>query len=164
MPRASPLTSITSGNRTLVANSRLGLSLKNGEPLARSFRVVDTRRSENDETWQPVYGERSEIRDHYNQFEVDLADSQTPPRRVTLRFRAYNEGIAFCYHFPKQDGLNNFVIASELTQFAFPDDFGCWPVYSAQGVYSHAKLSEVKPNCERPLVVQAGGRCLRCRR
>ena len=149
-----PYYSFTSGNRLLVADSPLGFTLKNAEPLTKGFRLVDTRHTKHDETWQPVYGERSEIRDHYNQFEIDLLDSQMPPRRMTLRFRAYNEGIAFCYDFPKQDGLDEFVIASELTQFAFPDDYGCWPVYSAQGVYSHAKLSQVKPNCERPLVVQ----------
>jgi alpha-glucosidase len=145
---------IMSGNKLLVADSRLGFSLKDGKPLTTGFRVVDTRQSKHDETWQPVYGERSQIRDHYNQIDIDLADSQTPPRQMTLRFRAYDEGIAFCYDFPKQDGLDNFVIASELTRFAFPDDFDCWPVYSAQGVYSHAKLSAVKPNCERPLVVK----------
>jgi alpha-glucosidase len=149
-----PTYRVTSGDRLIVADSCLGFDLKDGEPLAEGFRVVDTRRSNHDETWQPVYGERSEIRDHYNQLEMDLVDSQTPPRRVTLRFRAYDEGIAFCYDFPKQDGLGGFVVTGERTQFVFPKDYACWPVYSAQGVYSLTRLSKVKPNCERPLVVR----------
>ena len=149
-----PTYRVTNGDKLIVADSCLGFDLKDGDPLTKGFRVVDTRRSNHDETWQPVYGERSEIRDHYKQLDIDLADSQAPPRCVTLCFRAYDEGIAFCYDFPKQDGLGKFMIAGERTQFAFPEDFGCWPVYSAQGVYSHAKLSKVKPNCERPLVVQ----------
>lgn len=152
--KGQPTYRVTNGDKLIVADSCLGFDLKDGEPLTKGFRVVDTRRSSHDETWQPVYGERSEIPDHYNQLEIDLVDSRTPPRCVTLRFRAYDEGIAFCYHFPKQDGLSQFVVSGERTQFAFPEDYGCWPVYSAQGVYSHAKLSKVKPNCERPLVVQ----------
>jgi len=144
----------TAGNMVVLSDSHLGFELNDSEPLSSGFRVSGTRRGEHDERWQPVYGERSRIRDHYNQLEIDLIDSRQPPRQVTLCFRAYDEGIAFCYQFPKQEGLDQFVIKKELTQFAFPEDFDCWPVYSAQGVYSQAKLSQVKPNCERPLVVR----------
>lgn len=149
-----PTYRVTAGNTVVLADSHLGFELKASEPLSSGFRVSGTRRGEHDETWQPVYGERSRIRNHYNQLEIDLIDSGQPPRQVTLRFRAYDEGIALCYHFPKQKGMDQFVVTKELTQFAFFGDFDCWPVYSAQGVYSKAKLSQVKPNCERPLVVQ----------
>jgi alpha-glucosidase len=133
----------------------MGFTLKDAPPLDRGFRVRDVRHAEHDTTWKPVYGERSEIRDHYRQVEIDLADSQQPPRLVTLRMRAYDEGVALCYHFPEQDGLTDFVVTRELTQFRFTGDHPCWPVYSAQGFYSHATISAVKPNCERPLVVES---------
>lgn len=149
-----PVYRVSRDGRPVVADSRLGFTLKDGSPLDRGFRVTEVRRSAHDETWKPVYGERSAIRDHYRQVEIDLADGQKPPRRVTLRFRAYDEGAALCYDFPPQDGLKDFVIAEELTQFSFTGDHVCWPVYSAQGVYSRATLSQVKPNCERPLVVK----------
>jgi alpha-glucosidase len=149
-----PTYRVMAGGTTVLTDSRLGFELKDSKPLTQGFRAVDTRQNSHDETWQPVYGERSSIRDRYHQLEIDLADSGQPPRRVTLRFRAYDEGIAFCCHFPRQDGTDEFTIANELTQFVFPEDHGCWPVYSAQGVYSHASLSEVKANCERPLVVE----------
>ncbi|MHB8898424.1 MAG: glycoside hydrolase family 97 protein [Thermoguttaceae bacterium] len=149
-----PLYRVTAGERTVLTDSRLGFELKDAGPLDRGLRVVGTRRGSHDETWRPVCGERSTVRDHYNQLEIDLADSQAPPRSVTLRFRAFDEGVAFCYRFPTAKDAPGVTITSELTQFVFPGDHGCWPVYSAQGIYSHVPLSQVKPNCERPLVVQ----------
>ncbi|MCL4201141.1 MAG: glycoside hydrolase family 97 N-terminal domain-containing protein [Pirellulaceae bacterium] len=150
-----PTYAVSVGGRPVLAESRLGFALRDAAPLDRDFRVLAVRRSEHDASWKPVYGERNEIRDRYRQAEIDLADSQEKPRRVTLRLRAYDEGVAFCYHFPEQEGLGDFVIDSELTQFRFAADHPCWPVYSAQGVYSRATLGAVKPNCERPLVVAA---------
>lgn len=152
--QGQPIYTVSSQGTVIVSDSRLGFELKDGKPLTKGFRAIDSRRDSHDGTWRPVYGERNEIRDCYNQLEIDLVDSQTPPRQMTLRLRAYDEGIAFCYYFPKQAGLDKFVIAKELTQFAFTGDYGCWPVYSAQGVYSFAKLGAVKPNCERPLVIR----------
>lgn len=151
-----PVYAVSVGGQPVLAQSRLGFTLRDAAPLDRGFRVLAVRRTEHDASWKPVFGERSEIRDHYRQAEIDLADSQETPRRVTLRLRAYDQGVAFCYHFPEQEGLGDFVIDSELTQFRFVGDHPCWPVYSAQGVYSRATLGAVKPNCERPLVVAPG--------
>ncbi len=145
---------VTADGQTVLSDSRLGFRLKDADSLAEDFHLAVANRSVADGSWQPVCGERNCVRDHYNRLEIELAAPSRPARLVTLRFRAYNEGIAFCYHFPDDGSLKEFIVSDELTQFVFPEDQDCWPVYSAQGVYSHAKLSEVKPNCERPLVVQ----------
>ena len=144
-------------NKPVLVESRLGLAIKDAPAWDRGFRVVDSVRATFDITWQPVYGERSRIRDHYNQLAVDLIDGGTPPRKLRLVLRAYDEGAAFCYTIPEQDGLDSFVISSEETQFRFSGDHPCWPVYSAQGVYAKAVISGVKKNCERPLLVEIPG-------
>jgi len=143
----------------ILADSRLGLVLKDAPPLDRGFKIVGLSPGSHDSTWKPVYGERSEIRDHYNQLTVKLADGQTPPRRLRLEFRAYDEGAAVCYIVPQQEGLleKEFVIAAEDTRFAFTGNHVAYPVYSAQGVYSMTSLDKVKPNCERPLTVAIPG-------
>ena len=76
---------------------------------------------------------------------------------MQLTFRAYDEGVAVCYTIAKQPGLERFVISDELTQFRFAEDHTAWPVYAAQGVYQKTTLSKVRPNCERPLLVQFDG-------
>ncbi|QDS91844.1 Retaining alpha-galactosidase precursor [Roseimaritima multifibrata] len=146
---------VQAAGKTIIADSRLGLRLQDAPDLDHDFRVVAIRNTEHDETWKTVYGERASVRDHYRQAEIDLIDTQVPPRRLTIRVRAYNEGVAFAYHVPKQAGLGPFVIEQELTEFRFTGNHPCWPVYTAQGIYQQTDLQNVKSNCERPLVLAA---------
>jgi len=140
----------------VLADSQLGLELDGSPAMSEGFSIVNTVASRHDETWKPVYGERSAVRDCYNQVAIDLEDKNAPPRRMRLTFRAYDAGMAFCYTIPKQPGMAEVRIAREQSEFRFPGDHRAYAVYSAQGRYSVVPLSQVKPGCERPLVLQAG--------
>jgi len=145
--------------KPIVAESRLGFALKEGPALAGGFKIVRLDCSSHDETWKPVYGERSSYRDHYNQLVVELQETEAPRRLLNLTFRAYNEGAAFCYTLPKQPAMERVSIAKENTEFRFTADHTTWAVYSAQGNYAKVALSQVKPGCERPTVVQIADGC-----
>jgi len=156
-----PTYSVLYRGQPLLIDCRLGLELQNAPPLDRGLRITGTSRASSDSSWRPVYGERSVVRDRYEELSVDLEDDQQPPRRLRLVFRAYDEGIAFCYTIPEQPGLRELVIAAEHSEFRFTDNHRCYAVYSAQGVYQAVGLDQVKPNCERPLTVEiAGGPCV----
>ncbi|MBN1127249.1 MAG: glycoside hydrolase family 97 catalytic domain-containing protein, partial [Sedimentisphaerales bacterium] len=75
-------------------------------------------------------------------------------RRMQLTIRAYDEGIAFRYSFAQQESLKECVITDERAGFQFAGDYPAWAAYSAQGKYEKVPISRIKPNCERPLVVQ----------
>lgn len=152
-----PVYSVTYRGWPVVAESRLGLRLGSGVRLDQHFAATAAAPTAHDETWRPVAAERSEIRDHFNELAVDLADDQTPPHRLRLTFRAYDEGVAFSYSLPAQPALTDFTITNEVTEFRFNADYPCWPVYSAQGVYTNKPLSQVGANCERPLVITIPG-------
>jgi len=137
----------------IVANSCLGFDLAGVDSLEASFDIVKVSRSSRDETYSPVYAERKTIRDHYNQLIVELQENQPPRRLLALTFRAYDEGAAFCYTIPQQDGLKRLVISAEKTQFRFTGDHTAYTTYSAQGEYSKVPISEVRNNCERPLTI-----------
>jgi len=85
----------------ILAGSRLGLVLEDGPALDSGFEVARLTRSSGDTMWEPVYGERSEIRDNYQQLAVDLRGVRDPDRRLRVTFRAYNEGAAVCYTVPE---------------------------------------------------------------
>jgi len=140
--------------KPILADSGLGFALVDAPPLADGFRVVAASGESHDTTWAPVYGERSRVRDRYNELVVDLDNRATPPRRLRLTFRAYNEGLALAYTLPKQPGLKRVRIARENTEFRFRADHAAWAVYSAQGRYDEVRLSQVKPGCERPFVLR----------
>lgn len=138
--------------RVVLQPSALALELEEGPDFRDGFKVRTATQDSHDETWNPVYGERAQVRDHYQQLVIDLQDAHD--RHLQLTFRAYNAGAAVCYTFPEQNGLDRFTITREHTQFRFTGDHPCYPVYAAQGEYKDSvPLSQVKRNCERPLTL-----------
>ena len=148
-----PVYSVMYRGKVVVAPSRLGLVLATS-PLAEGLQIVRQTPSSVDTQWQPVYGERSTIRDRYNQVVVELQERNAPRRLLHLTLRAYDEGAAFCYTLPKQPDMERVTISRELTEFRFPADFSAWATYTAQGVYTNVLISQIKRGCERPLVIQ----------
>jgi alpha-glucosidase len=148
-----PVYSVTYRGKVIIAPSRLGLALATA-PLAEGLQIARQTESSVDAQWKPVYGERSTIRNHYNEVVVELQEQSAPKRFLFLALRAYDEGAAFCYTLSRQPGLENVTIARELTEFRFPTDFNAWATYTAQGVYTSVPISQIQRGCERPLVVQ----------
>jgi alpha-glucosidase len=149
----SPTFSVSYKGRSLIAPSRMGFELRNA-PLKQRLRIVSQTGSRADTTWKPVYGERSIIRDHYQEAAVELQEQEAPYRRLHLTLRAYNEGAAFCYTVPKQAQEGSVTVARELTEFRLSDDYPAWATYTAQGVYSNVPISQIRRGCERPLVIR----------
>ena len=120
-----------------------------GEPVSLydGFRLEDIDRDTFDETWRPVWGEETEIRNHYNELAVRLKQSGSD-RIVIVRFRLYDEGLGFRYEFPSQENLNYFVIQEELTQFAMTGDHKAFWIpgdYDTQEYdYTESRLSEIR--------------------
>ena len=116
-----PVYSLDYKQRPVVKESFLGLELKNDKDLMSGFTIADTEVSTFDETWQPVWGEVKEIRNHYNELALTLKQAGTD-RMMVIRFRLYDDGLGFRYEFPQQPDLNYFVIKEEHTQFAMAGD------------------------------------------
>lgn len=105
-----------------------------------------------DQTWQPVYGERSLITDRYNELELTLRSGENQ-KEMTLFVRLYDEGLAFRYTFDKLD-FWNCTLTGEKTQFLFPDDCETWVTGRAQGAYSKTRLSALRSAADRPQVIR----------
>ena len=127
--------------------STLGLELKGTTSLMDGFKVVRTSTSTFDETWQPVWGETKDIRNHYNELLVELEQPSTT-RFMNIRFRVYDDGVGFRYEFPSQQYLPYFVVKKEHTQFAMTGDHTAWWIpgdYDTQEYdYTESKLSEIR--------------------
>ena len=143
----TPSYKVTYKNKPVINESTLGFTLKKADPLTNNFKVVDTKKSTFKETWKPVWGEESEILNHYNELLVSLEQNNTN-RKMNIRFRVYNEGVGFRYEFPSQKELTYFVIEEELSQFAMTGDHTAWWIpgdYDTQEYdYMESKLSEIR--------------------
>lgn len=137
-------------NKPVIATSRLGLELKNQKSLLDGFNMERVSRSSFDETWQPVWGEQSSIRNHYNEMAVCLSqpDDNGHLREMIVRFRLYDDGVGFRYEWPAQDNFTYFTIKEERTEFAMTGDHTAYWIpgdYDTQEYdYTISRLSEVR--------------------
>lgn len=121
----SPYYRLQYKGKNVILPSKLGFSIYDAKDLRDGFKIDSTNISAFDETWQPVWGETKNIRNHYNELFVSLKQNETG-RIMNLRFRVYDEGIGLRYEFPQQESLNYFVIKEEHTQFAMAGDHKAW--------------------------------------
>lgn len=134
-------------DKVVIKPSKLGLELKDDPGLMNGFTLAGVQTSTFDETWQPVWGEEKEIRNHYNEMAVTL-NQQAQNRHIVLRFRLFDDGLGFRYEFPLQKNLNYFVIKEEHTQFAMAGDHTAFWIpgdYDTQEYdYTESRLSEIR--------------------
>ena len=134
-------------DKQVLKPGKMGLELFNEKDLIHNFQVIDTKTSSFDETWQPVWGEEKEIRNHYNEMEITLLQKETE-RKMVIRFRLFDDGLGFRYEFPEQANLTHFVVKEERTQFAMTGDHTAFWIpgdYDTQEYdYTTSKLSEIR--------------------
>ena len=142
-----PTYSVSYKGKAVVNPSKLGLELVNADNLMDGFEVTDAKTSEFDETWQPVWGETRDIRNHYNEMLVEMKQTATD-RLMNIRFRVYDDGMGFRYEFPQQKNLVYFVVKEEHSQFAMTGDHTAWWIagdYDTQEYdYTESRLSEIR--------------------
>jgi alpha-glucosidase len=166
---SAPLYTLTYKGKTVIKPGKLGLelmpegvkrtfndfspegqspekqSLKNN--LYSGFQVVGSQTTSFDETWQPVWGETKNIRNHYNELAVTLSQPATD-RQIVIRFRLFDDGLGFRYEFPQQKNLVYIILKEERTQFAMTGDHTAYWIpgdYDTQEYdYTTSRLSEVR--------------------
>jgi len=151
-----PTYEMTYKGKAVVKPSHLGLELakdkhaskgENETDLIEGFKINDTLVTTFDETWKPVWGETSTIRNHYNELAVSLVQAVSN-RNIIIRFRVYDDGMGLRYEFPQQKELNYFLIKEERTQFAMAGNHKAWWVAGDYDTQEYptmtSKLSDIR--------------------
>ena len=165
-----PQYALNRNGRPVVLPSRMGFTLEWRDDLAHAFKLKDTKYSTFDETWEPVWGEESRIRNHYNELLVTLEQpvgsvgsmdhsTEKRPTVMCIRFCLYNDGLGFRYEFPDllpanlysgniYNALVCFWIKEELTEFVMAGDHTAWwipgDLDTQEYNYTESKLSEIR--------------------
>ncbi len=146
------------GSEPVIGRSALGLSIKDAD-LQGGVGMGKALRASQDETWSQPWGEDAQVRNHYNQVTVRLHERRGAKRYIDVVCRAYDDGVALRYEFPRQPGLQDFVIIDELTQFALPTDAPTWSIPALtpyyEGIYTREPVSR-KGNMSGPVAIEAG--------
>ena len=142
-----PTYSVNYLGNAIVLESRLGLL----PDFTNGFDIEKISLGEHKGEWAQVYGERKNVPDNYREMSVDLKKSSGELMRIT--FRAYDEGAAFRYSFPKQKA-QEFHFTGEQTEFHFPENTFGYEEHGTEGEYQRTKISDIQPWCERPLTLE----------
>lgn len=112
----SPLYSVLSDQKVIIKPSLLGFTFINNDDFSANFQITGSEKGTLDETWKPLWGQSSEIRNHYNEVRVHLRQKKTD-RILDIVFRVFADGVGFRYEFPKQANIKYFIVENELTHF-----------------------------------------------
>lgn len=115
---ASPYWDVTYGDNRIIQNGLLGVETESHN-LCGTYKLVGTERSARDATWKAVWGNLSEVRDHYNQLTIKLQETAGKGRQFHVILRTYNEGVGLRYDFPKQRGFTEVEVNKRLTEYRF---------------------------------------------
>lgn len=118
--QGAPFYSLDYKGKQLVEKSRLGLTADETK-FNDGFRIESIDTVTIDRTWQPVWGEYDNVRDHFREMAVNLV-ADNPDRVLTLRFRVFDDGLGFRYELPAQAKNNYLTLRDETTEFNFTDD------------------------------------------
>lgn len=142
-----PTYSVSYKGKQVIKPSTLGLQLADAADLMDGFELASSSTSSFDETWEPVWGENSKIRNNYNELLLELNQPSTD-RKMNIRFRVYDDGVGLRYEFPRQNNLVYFIIKEEKTQFAMTGDHTAWWIagdYDTQEYdYTESRLSQIR--------------------
>jgi hypothetical protein len=143
----TPLYEVYYNNKSVILPSRLGFKLNVDSLFDYSFQITGIERKSFDQTWQTVWGETKDVRNHYEELTVRLQSAKSPGLLLNIVFRVFEDGVGFRYEFPLQPHLKYFIVTDELTQFnqtgnhiAFwiPGDFD-----TNEYLYTTSTLSEI---------------------
>ena len=170
--------SVSYNGKKIVEKSQMGVDIDNrlfesalGVPRGEhdnwcsDLKLKGEERTAVDTTWTPLFGENAQIRDHYNQLvlhyekgsqegAVEGGYDKRKYYAMDIVIRAYNEGVAFRYHFPETANSLFLHITGERTSFRMPEGTMAWYEEWAQGPYEKRSLRGLWFESERPLLMQ----------
>ena len=139
--------------KEVVLESALGIESGNAD-WRKGMIFGEVKQSSRDSEWQPVYGERKTVRDHYNESTFSFIKKNNPRKKLQLIVRAYDSGLAFRYLLAEHpDGGEYLHFTNEHTQFVMPEGTKGYFCPRAQSEYKLLPIDEFPGETERPLTM-----------
>ena len=159
---------VTYKGKKVIKQSRVGLELDNRVwEKALGFRKLEqpdcwmdnlevdsVSYGKHDEVWNPLYGERSTVRDCYNAGTLYLSKKDGSKYRMNIEVRAYDEGVAFRYFFPEHPQAIFHKVTGDLTEYTLPEGTKAWAEEWAQAPFDYVDVNALKHPVERTLTLE----------
>ncbi len=108
------------GNSVAIETSSLGIEMEN-QDFSENLRYISKTTEKINEKYSTITGKRINDVNHCN--ELSLLFENDASQQMEVIFRAYNDGIAFRYHFPGSSKEEKTIV-NELSSFNIPQKGG----------------------------------------
>ncbi len=116
----APQYRVRRGDAEVVGWSRLGIDLRDGEFLGGPCEITEVKTRVVRDEYTQFPGKRRKVVGNASETTIRLLETTKPNRRWGMVLRAYDDGVAFRYRFPAQEGWSRLEIAGERTGFRVP--------------------------------------------
>jgi alpha-glucosidase len=123
------------GYQQIMDPSPLGIIREDGR-FVENLKIISEEKKLNEtDNYSLVTGKKLQVSNSYN--ESTLTFQNKDQKQIALVFRAYNDGIAFKYHFTGEDD-EELTVTNELTGFDFKDGNFWGQPYDTLSTYTPA--------------------------
>jgi alpha-glucosidase len=142
---------VSLNGKLIIAPSRLSLAFQDGD-FSTHLRLGKPVFTKAVESYELFVGKTKRVDDPYQEVFIPMEQTNPPYRKINLRVRAFNGGLAFRYEFPLQNNASSFVLTDENTTFRLAADPMVHTLFlpnytsSHEGKYSSLPWSLVKPD------------------
>ena len=124
--------SVSRNDKVIIRPSKLGFLICGENPLRDNLKLIRTHTRKHDEIIELQWGEDRHIQNTYTETAFYLAESKEPRRIFTIRFRVFNDSVAFRYEIPPQPKFRRITIKDELTEFNLDLNTLAWKIPAYQ--------------------------------
>ena len=118
--------------KNIIKPSKLGFLICGEAPLANNLKIIRERNNKHRETIEMLWGEDRFIKNFYNETTFYLSEINDPHRIFTIRFRVFDDAVAFRYEIPPQPKFQRITIEDELTEFNVDLNSSAWKIPALQ--------------------------------
>lgn len=151
--------SVYKNDKLVIKPSHLGFLICGEKPLYENLKLIREQHKKHQEIVEMPWGEDRYLNNNYTEAAFYLAEKKEPSRIFTLRFRIFNDGVAFRYEIPPQPKFSQITIKDELTEFNLEPNTTAWsiPAYQPDRYeYSYAKSAvyDLRKSVHTPLTLR----------
>ena len=150
---------IEKDNKPIVELSRLGFLICGEKSLGDNLKLIRYHTKRCDEKVELHWGEDQFLQNNYNETTFYLAETKDSKRIMTLKFRVFDNAVAFRYEIPPQPKFQRITIADELTEFNINTNSIDWkiPAFEPDRYeynYEKASVHELIHSVHTPLTIK----------
>ncbi len=137
--------------KTLIDNSTLSLSFKENGDFEKNLKMDKPQFRKGEDNYELVVGKTKTVHDQYNEVNIPLEEKGGIKRKINLLVRVFNDGLAFRYIFPKQEGWTSYSLTDENTTFNLKENPQSLAMFlprqnTHEALYTSLPLREIKPD------------------